>query len=299
MEEEIKKFLDRDGVVIVIGLPESGRSYQLREIGKKNNWLVVDIPAEVEPSLDNFEGVIVVNSLDSITNDKRITIWRKLLTYYHQNPGKVKFVFGQGREEVDGVKELLGNFYLYYQTNRVWWTIEGGYWPLKKRASEVGNLEGDGVVETIFEVLWESMGDQSQKNLMDKMRGARVGDFGDYLIKTGVVVEGKLFSPLFEGWLKRQLGKQRVEINEERMKEWERELSYQEYEVLKLLWSKRGQVVTRAEIAGAMWSSKNEEKYSDWAIDQIMSKIRKKLGDVGEKRVIGTVKGKGFVFGQE
>ncbi|MBI2465467.1 winged helix-turn-helix transcriptional regulator [Candidatus Shapirobacteria bacterium] len=299
MEDEIKKVLENNGVVFVIGLPESGRSYQMRELGKKNNWLVVDIPSEVEPVLDNYEGTVVVNSLDSITNEKRMMIWRKLVTFYHQNPNKIKFVFGQGCEEVVGVKELLGNFYLYYQVNRVWFDINGKYRPIE------GRKEMDGVVEATFEMLWGCLSETSQTQLMDLMRGKPKG-FGEYLTKTGLVNNGRVFSPLFEEWLRNKLGECLNRIEAKDGKLWlngnidlETDLSFQEYQVLDELFKNKSTMVTRNQIAEILWSKDTEEKYSDWAIDQIMSKIRKKIGDVGEKRMIRTVKGQGFVFGQE
>ncbi|MBP9817366.1 hypothetical protein KBC75_01240, partial [Candidatus Shapirobacteria bacterium] len=213
METEIKKILTSSDVAFVIGLPESGRSYLMREMGKKNGWLVVDIPAEIEPDLDNFSGVIVVNSLDSITNDKRMVIWRKMITYYHHNPGKVKFVLGQGCEEVSGIKELLGNFYLYYLQNRVWFNIEGIYRPI------IGHKVIDSVVEATFEVLWECLSETSQIQLMDLVRG-KPKNFGDYLTKTGLVADGKAFTPLFFEWLKRKLGEKKQEISEKEGKLW-------------------------------------------------------------------------------
>lgn len=309
MEKEIKQVLDKNDAVFVIGLPESGRSYQVRIISKKNDWLVVDIPAEVEPALEGFSGVIVVNSLDSITNDKRMGIWRKLITFYHQNPGKVKFIFGQGCEEVNGAKELLGNFYLYYFENRVWFDMGDDYWPLKKRLGEVEKLELDRVVSTAFEVLWECLAEGSQIQLMDLVRG-KPKDFSDYLTKTGVVknVEGKwkIFSPLFEDWLKNKLGESRGVVEEKEGKLWlngtinlENDLSFQEYSVLKELFDKKDETVSRNQVAEILWPKDTEEKYSDWAIDQIMSKIRKKIGDIGEKKMIKTLKGQGFVFNQE
>nr|MBP9818058.1 winged helix-turn-helix transcriptional regulator [Candidatus Shapirobacteria bacterium] len=66
-----------------------------------------------------------------------------------------------------------------------------------------------------------------------------------------------------------------------------------------MLYGKKDVVVSRNEIGELLWTKDTEDKYSDWAIDQIMSKIRKKIGDVGEQRVIKTVKGQGFVFSQE
>ena len=51
---------------------------------------------------------------------------------------------------------------------------------------------------------------------------------------------------------------------------------------------------SRDDIGDVLWGKESYEKYSDWAIDQIMSKIRKKLGLLGTKTRIVTVRGRGY-----
>ncbi|MFA6518356.1 MAG: helix-turn-helix domain-containing protein [Candidatus Shapirobacteria bacterium] len=189
--------------------------------------------------------------------------------------------------------------------------LSGGYYCLAERLREKPELVdapvavNDGVIDHYLGILWESCGEKSQQQLLDLMRG-KSSNFNDYLAKTGVVKieEGKwkLFSPLFYEWLKKMVGSKRPEIEEKLEKLWlgssdlSEELSYQEYEVLKLLWQKQGEVVVRNEVAEVLWPNDTEDKYSDWAIDQVMAKIRKKLGDVGENRLIRTIKGKGMML---
>ncbi len=67
-------------------------------------------------------------------------------------------------------------------------------------------------------------------------------------------------------------------------------LSPQELEVFQLLSDNANQTVTREDIAKVLWKDDYLEKYSDWAIDSVLSRIRKKLPE----KTINTVKGKGF-----
>jgi DNA-binding winged helix-turn-helix (wHTH) protein len=201
--------------------------------------------------------------------------------------------------------------------NQLYQKYSGGYLPFMKRwvdsrfslGESTSEWLTDKVIEFNLENLWECLSISSQLQLLDLARG-KPREFGVYMTKTGIVklVDGKwkLFSPLFEEWLQNKLGQGSSKIEEKEGKLWlngnidlEMDLSFQEYQVLGELFKNSSQTVTRNQIAEILWPKDTEEKYSDWAIDQIMSKIRKKIGDVGEKRMIKTIKGQGFVFSQE
>lgn len=68
----------------------------------------------------------------------------------------------------------------------------------------------------------------------------------------------------------------------------------QEYEVLRFLLNDPEKLRSRDEIGEAMWGKLTDEKYSDWAIDQAMSKIRKKLKNLGADNYLVTVRGRGY-----
>ncbi|TSC90365.1 MAG: Uncharacterized protein G01um10145_37 [Microgenomates group bacterium Gr01-1014_5] len=68
----------------------------------------------------------------------------------------------------------------------------------------------------------------------------------------------------------------------------------QEYEVLRFLLSDPEKLRSRDEIGEAMWGKLAYDKYSDWAIDQAMSKIRKKLKKLGADKYLITVRGRGY-----
>ncbi len=74
-------------------------------------------------------------------------------------------------------------------------------------------------------------------------------------------------------------------------------LSSKERSVLRLLVEKSGTLVDRDDIAKALWGDGWEDVYSDWAIDQLISRLRKKCVDLNiSKRAILAVKGKGFLY---
>ncbi|WKZ30691.1 MAG: winged helix-turn-helix domain-containing protein [Candidatus Dojkabacteria bacterium] len=73
------------------------------------------------------------------------------------------------------------------------------------------------------------------------------------------------------------------------------ELSEREFELLSLFVQNYGKVVTRDDVAEILWKSRSIEKYSDWAIDQTISRLRKKLP---QGVTIKTIKGRGFKLGR-
>jgi hypothetical protein len=74
-------------------------------------------------------------------------------------------------------------------------------------------------------------------------------------------------------------------------------LSPSELTILHTLLTHRGTIVSRNDIATAMWGTQTDIKYSDWAIDKAISRIRKTLMTIGLPReMITTKKRQGFLL---
>lgn len=75
--------------------------------------------------------------------------------------------------------------------------------------------------------------------------------------------------------------------------------SRKEIRALKTLVSKQGVLVTREELAAAIWPMDTEENYSNWAIDQIIARIRKRLPELEiPPASIKSIRGKGYMYVQ-
>ncbi len=73
--------------------------------------------------------------------------------------------------------------------------------------------------------------------------------------------------------------------------------SRQEERVMKLLITHSGEVVSRDLIATAIWPTNTQENYSDWAIDQLMRRLRKRIADLSlSPKRLSVVRGKGYLF---
>ncbi len=127
----------------------------------------------------------------------------------------------------------------------------------------------------------------------------------NYLLKTNTLFKKGhtyyFFSPLLEDCLKKQLTeKLKIEalnahdlvINGVAMNNY---FSIREKRLLLYLINKKGETIERDCVAKIIW--KGQESYSDWALDQFILRLRKKLVSLGfEKNFIKTVKNQGFII---
>jgi hypothetical protein len=149
--------------------------------------------------------------------------------------------------------------------------------------------------EKIYSVLlniWESFtADTQEKILNDK-------DYkNDYLLQTELVDgDGNWFSVLFEQFIENikissdKNSDQKSRDNASKIAEI---LSWQELTVYNLLKNERGKTVKREDIAKAIWKNEWLDRYSEWAIAQVISQIRRKTSAF-DGICIKTIRGEGY-----
>lgn len=74
----------------------------------------------------------------------------------------------------------------------------------------------------------------------------------------------------------------------------EEKFTRQEYSVLSMFLKNDHKILNRDDIGEVLWGKESYEKYSDWAIDQLMSKLRKKLLSLRIRNKLVTIRGKGY-----
>lgn len=162
--------------------------------------------------------------------------------------------------------------------------------------------------------IWNSLREKEKETMFFVLRNGNFPDEPqsnyaiDYLIKLHLVKkEGKkvkIFGKIFERFLLNFSKKSELFYDEKTKKIFYGEKSceeiftHQEFKVLTYLIQHKNQLVTRDEIAKTMWGSLYyQEKYSDWAIDKIISTIRRKLDSIGfSSQNLITLKKRGFIL---
>jgi len=128
----------------------------------------------------------------------------------------------------------------------------------------------------------------------------------DYFIKTRTIIKKdgvyRFHSLLLEKQFKKNLqdklkifldDKNNLIVNNINVNNY---FSRREKRVLIFLLKNRGEIVSRDQVGSIMWTN-NPQLYSDWAVDQFIYRLRKKLLFLGfDKAFVKTIKNKGFMI---
>ncbi|KKR76691.1 MAG: hypothetical protein UU21_C0005G0017 [Candidatus Levybacteria bacterium GW2011_GWA2_40_8] len=140
------------------------------------------------------------------------------------------------------------------------------------------------------EELWESLKESEQKTLLksldEKLSKKDLEDVG-YLVNTGFLTEEhKIFSALFEEYLKSKKGERKESVS--------LDLTKKELALLNFLEKNKDQVCEREQIIEAVWPEAEELGVTDWAIDRLVARLRVKLKNQESGKEIVTVKTRGY-----
>ena len=72
-------------------------------------------------------------------------------------------------------------------------------------------------------------------------------------------------------------------------------LSRKEYRIFKFFLEHQNELIARDILAEQIWLTNSQEKYSDWAIDQLIARVRKRINELAIGFFqIHSVRGKGY-----
>ncbi|MCA9382831.1 winged helix-turn-helix transcriptional regulator [Candidatus Dojkabacteria bacterium] len=74
------------------------------------------------------------------------------------------------------------------------------------------------------------------------------------------------------------------------------EFSKTEIEILKTFMEHEDEVITKEELGEVIWGKESDEKFSPWAIDQTIFRLRLKLDKLNLRGTIKTIHGKGYIL---
>jgi len=164
-------------------------------------------------------------------------------------------------------------------------------------------------IKTILEDIWQSLIEE-EKICLSLITNGNQPEFKDVppLLLPLRIIQFKddsgfkLFSSLFESFVKNQKIKSHtltldpqsgeILINGCPPKE---KVSLQEYHLLASFLTNSQATLTRDQIADILWGKGSYEKYSDWAIDQVISQLRRKLETLSvSSKNLQTIRGRGY-----
>lgn len=149
------------------------------------------------------------------------------------------------------------------------------------------------------EEIWERLLPIEREFVKKIVAEKRVGSYEEkgvsFLFETGLVTKNngrlELFSPLLTGFVKDKFlcGKD----------EEGKEFSKKEYLLFSFLTENREKICSRDEIIEAVWPDYAEIGISDWTIDRLVSRLRKKLKLRDERFTLRTIRGRGFKLSEK
>jgi hypothetical protein len=156
-------------------------------------------------------------------------------------------------------------------------------------------LVNDERIKLQSEELWEGLTEQEQELLLKIASGEQLTDKdlkdSRYLSDTGFIFKTKIgfkiFSPLFEKFIKTKNGKNEGGSN------GKIDLSKKEHLLFSFLKKNLDQICEREAIIEAVWPEEEALGVSDWAIDRLVARLRKKIKGEGEFEIV-TIKTRGF-----
>lgn len=110
----------------------------------------------------------------------------------------------------------------------------------------------------------------------------------EFLDRVGFLKDGEIFSPLFKSYIENR--------SEEKALHPNLVLSKTELDLLEFFQKNLDQLVSRKDIANVIWDGIWKEKYSDWAIDQAISRLRTRIKQLNLKFTLITKRGQGFIL---
>ncbi|MCL5090811.1 MAG: winged helix-turn-helix domain-containing protein [Patescibacteria group bacterium] len=162
-------------------------------------------------------------------------------------------------------------------------------------------------IKIILEDIWKSFDEQEKKLVSQIVFGQtpmRI-ELPERFVRLRVIKEENsqpvLFSPLLTAFVKKQSTATSSigfdpETGELLINGFppQEKITLQEYRLLRYFLANINKIVSRDQIAYVLWDKESDEKYSDWAIDQVMSQLRKKIDQMGIGQKLQTIRGRGY-----
>ena len=173
---------------------------------------------------------------------------------------------------------------------------------LREHGNNINEALTDQFLLNKVEILWKRLTDKEQlivkKYFMNRLNSddKKTHEY-NYLSKT------KIFDiNLFKKIIEKEVKTDKIHIiNGELLFNGENislKFSPKEFAIIKLLIENKGRLVEREKLAEKIWGAKWEDKYSDWAIDRLIYRLRNKMKKIGiDYKLLKTLKTRGIIFG--
>lgn len=233
----------------------------------------LDLQSELEPNSSFFENTIIMGL--EVEQEKE----------YLQNMCKEKYGALKNKSKLaDIYKQSSGHYELYKRLYKS--EITGNYDSFENYARRLIKSFGDKTLQIFRKVVNKVELSDSEEEIIRIYRDL------------GFVKKNKISIPVLEQFIQDLTPKENIMLNEDGQIIFSniQQFSKTEIKVLKTFLENEGEIVTKEELGFVVWGTKVDQKYSPWAIDQIIFRIRLKLDKLNLDGEVKTIHGKGYVF---
>ena len=179
-----------------------------------------------------------------------------------------------------------------------------GHYELYKRLYKSHITGNRDTLQNYVNRLIRDLGDRSLSTIFKLLNGIRLTAADKVLIdeyrNLGLIEGGRITIPILANRIKDLAPKEKIIFDPE-TKSMSfgaiSEFSKADLNILKFLYSSVGQLCTKEDVARVIWGQDEfSRKYSDWAIDQAVFRLRKKVEKFNIDAVIETVHGRGYIL---
>lgn len=287
--------------------------YSLDEERRKH---IVDTIYKIKS--DNPMKVTFIFLNDGEWNNEELVSVGRLQTYFVDNIYWFKFFDNEWSEYAIDILAETSEMKLTKKMNNRIAELTGGYPSLMKNIIENISVDesmskkfmGDDIgklydllgkenLDTRFSLITQYLFRESRMWLV-----GREGEPTDFLLESGLVEKSddgsyKCFSELFERYVERNrnsLVEQKSVVRVVDTQQLKKVLSGQELILFKTLAAVDGEMVSKEDLAQTVWGGDWADKYSAWALDKMISRLRKKLSDAGFGKEIRVVRNRGVML---
>lgn len=203
---------------------------------------------------------------------------------------------------------------IIFQCGGVLWLIKEAVRTYSKTGSEKKLFCGEGITFRL-KILFDELEPLEQTALYKIQAG--IGGFTteerkslDYLLKTNTIVKKSnkyaITVPLFANYIEATKRENHsIELNEKHqiiINNLVTDPMFSRYEkkIMKFFLKYPATILSRERLAEVIWDDLTDENYTDWALDQIIKRLRVKLQQIGlTPHLIKTLRNRGFIFNQQ
>lgn len=146
-------------------------------------------------------------------------------------------------------------------------------------------IESDERISLQSEELFSSLTKSEQKGLIEFVETRNKQKGNNYLSEASIIIGDKIFSKYFTDYV-RQLARNKENSNHT--------LTKKEHLLFTVLSENTGDIISREDIVKFVWPEYSDYGVSDWSIDRLVARLRKKLEHKDSKLKIETIKTRGF-----